>query len=83
MLLLILIWGSALCLIVYLNCGFWKIMPDREDNEWKESKARNIAPCIEPTPIPRSDIRAYYRDWFIAIVILLVIAYGIYWIVNN
>jgi len=52
-------------------------------NNRNRAEFRPVEPCIPQTPIPRSHIRAYYRSWVIAIVVLLAAAYGIYWIVNN
>ena len=33
------------------------------------------APIFPQTPIPRSHIKSYYRDWFLALVILVVVSF--------
>jgi len=74
----ILILTAILASLTYAGCN--------ARNYYKRAKLRAYdrpEPYFKQTPVPRSHYLAYYRDWCIAIVVLLVVAYGIYWIVNN
>lgn len=76
---LIIIWAIALVGIVYFNARFWGIMPDLEDSEEKEAKARNIAPVMPQTPIPMKHKIAYVRDWIILVAVISVVV----WLICN
>lgn len=78
----LIIWAVALVGIVYFNAKFWGVMPDLEDDEEQQAKARNIAPCMPQTPIPQSHIRAYYRDWFLLLAVLVVVGVAVVLIFN-
>jgi len=76
------LWAIGCIALVILNAKFWRIYPDLESDEGKEAKARNIAPVMPQTPIPRSHIIAYYRDWFLALVFVALLSFVV-WLVCN
>ena len=68
MLLLILI--PILASIIFAGCN--------ARNYYLKEKLRlseRPAPIFPQTPIPRSYIKSYYRDWFLALVILVVVSF--------
>lgn len=52
-------------------------------NNRNRAEFRPVEPLKKQSTIPRSHIIAYYRDWLLAIGVIMGMAYGIYWMVNN
>ena len=74
----ILILTAILASLTYAGCN--------ARNYYKRAKLRAYGrpePYFKQTPVPRSHYLAYYRDWALFIGLVLVVAYGIYWILNN
>jgi len=71
----ILILTAILASLTYAGCN-------ARNSKLRERKA-TVSPFMPQTPVPRSHYLAYCRDWALFIGVVLVVAYGIYYFVNN
>lgn len=52
------------------------------DKEVQDANKRQIKPCIEPQQIPKAHIKAYFRDWVLAILCIGAVSLVAYLIFN-
>ena len=71
----ILILTAILASLTYAGCN--------ARNSKLRGRKATVSPFMPQTPVPRSHYLAYYRDWALFIGLVLVVAYGIYYFVNN